>query len=137
VKVSQNEITECGAGIIVDYWSEYVFIQYNSIMNSNETMWIGENGGGCQYINVSKNNFINNSQGICLIYADYSVIEQNNFINIGFPNSFLLFCKQVKWISNYWSSWKWRIPKPIIDIKWPFFPMLAFDWYPAVEPYEW
>ena len=91
--------------------------------------------------NVIKCNTISGSdKGILLTGSNFTVIQQNNFIenrcDAVFENSVHTW-----WIVNYWDEWRGFGPKFItgnISLPWGnsrIIPWVNFDWFPAQEPY--
>ncbi len=106
---------------------------------------------------VEKNNIYHNGYGIYLIEGRENSFINNNLIdndcNAGFsqtletddPNPPHPLCNT--WCANYWSDWKFPIPKPIkgkLEMIIPLFgdyygislPWFMFDFHPAMEPYK-
>ncbi len=112
------------------------FNEYNSITNN----FISDNKNGSQlqafaYGEVTGNTFQDNQEyALCLmLWCNENKITRNNFIN---NNKDVLFFTSVlnTWLLNYWDRPR-VLPKPIFGIM-GVVPWLAFDWRPALAPYD-
>ena len=101
--------------------------------------------------NIIGNDFENNGIGISFFHASSTVINQNNFIKNRRDATFSIESRSQgnTWDGNYWGRPR-ILPKPLlhIGIYWIiepsyykpglplFYPWLAFDWHPALKPYD-
>ena len=93
---------------------------------------------------ISKNEIMDNLNGLFLHDSNDNIIKNNNFIG-NIKNVDFLDCKNTKWNNNYWERSK-IFPKIIIGsitIRPPgwgtpglYFPWFNFDWRPLKEPYN-
>jgi len=157
--IYENYVKSCDIGISVDF-SESLIVSNNTILNCTLGIWdvvtrnvtITENrieGNGKGYgieveLTMSKNyikrnSIANNSVGVYLFFALFSVVRENNFIGNQRQASFFDSFFSV-WHQNYWNQ-SHLSPKIIrggVGSQWipPMIPLINFDWHPAQEPYD-
>jgi parallel beta-helix repeat protein len=149
--ITNNYVTNClGDGILIDgMWSIgsiktnllYPRYENNSISQNTITSnrWGIEVNSGPVTTKIYENNITDNHElGILISFAWKTEITRNNFIN-NYNNAYFnvdLFTQLLKnsWNNNYWGESK----KVIVTIQGTFIylPLIAFDWHPAQEPYD-
>jgi parallel beta-helix repeat protein len=156
-QISENYVKDGAYGIMV-LDSDSVIVSNNTIHDYLEGVYIGSSknviirgnvidGGegvgidvwGFKKISIKRNTIKNYLNGISLNDAFFSVVQENNFLNIDefdarFGSSFFTV-----WQRNYWNQSR-LLPKVIhgwlghglIPIPW----FNNYDWHPAQEPYD-
>jgi parallel beta-helix repeat protein len=89
---------------------------------------------------IYENNITDNHElGILIVIAWKTEITRNNFINnVNDAYFFVDLCTQLlknSWDNNYWGESR-KVFVPIHGTFADIFPLLAFDWHPAQEPYD-
>jgi len=157
--IYENYVKSCDIGISIDF-SESIIVSNNTILNCTLGIWdvvtrnvtITDNriegnrkGIGIEveltiFKNyIKRNSIANNSVGVYLFFALFSVVRENNFIGNQQQASFFDSFFSV-WHQNYWNQ-SHLSPKLIlggVGSQWipPRIPIINFDWHPAQEPYD-
>ena len=80
-----------------------------------------------------KNNSLQNTLNLLLLASNRNKIMGNEFIKKQSMHAFFINSALNLWLRNYWSNWRFRIPKPVFGIKISkgmIIPWLNFDWMP-------
>jgi len=160
VTISDNVITGCSPyGIYIGTtWlgneSNECTIHDNFFISNNDALTVI---GGGRLVSIDHNQFENNYLGISTRYTR-ATISRNNFINnsghiaLLWETVFLtlpfVFYQTPSFSENYWDDWSGKGPQVIhgylyywihlssMSIRIPLFPIVQFDWHPAQEPYN-
>jgi parallel beta-helix repeat protein len=90
---------------------------------------------------ILNNNFLNNNNGITLLWLTINCfLQKNNFFN-NFCNAYFWNAFFNHWIKNFWDDWSGIGPYKIEGIFAPILPPIMinltnYDWNPAKEPYD-
>ena len=146
--ISNNNVDNNKVGIGILGYSTDNSIKNNSINKNTFGIRIYESNPLLSSTNIIQwNNIMNNSCGLFLPLAKGYVILCNNFIMNLRDIRTLMY--RNSWDGNYWGRPR-ILPKPIVYFEhfWIIdptyykpglfflYPLLAFDWHPAQEPYE-
>ena len=141
--ISWNTITDnSGSGIYFQWGpSAYNTIEYNNISQNRHGIAFFQWAYSYDTV-IADNNILNNSgTGITLSDCSHYQIVRNNLINNGKNADFVDYSlTRNRWDGNYWSDYRGSgfFPKIIRGTTGPFsfFPWCAFDWHPALKPYD-
>jgi len=115
------------------------FIAYNNITGCWDTGIVIASRLSIDKNIIYRNNFYRNGvHAIWIADSFANMIAENNFIEhpvtASFENAWNV------WLHNYWDGWRSPIPKPIYGYiegfgGTPLFPLINFDWHPALKPF--
>jgi nitrous oxidase accessory protein NosD len=88
---------------------------------------------------IIQNNITDNKFGVFLIFCDFAIIKENNFIN-NFMNAKFDTARLNRWKNNYWDDYYGILPFKVIFgifiVKFIPITTINIDFHPAKEPYD-
>ncbi|HVQ00487.1 MAG TPA: right-handed parallel beta-helix repeat-containing protein [Candidatus Thermoplasmatota archaeon] len=156
--ISHNNLTNANVGVYLEGECQHMTIVGNTFSHCGDLIlsW------GTSYMDIRRNNFINNRKkdfGIDLTMNRWVQVVENNFINSTVSCSWAWWGFHVVWDRNYWGHPR-LLPKPIYnrlrfflryllvyiinrgpwEPQYPYIVLVPFslkyDWHPAQQPYD-
>ncbi|MCD6481479.1 MAG: right-handed parallel beta-helix repeat-containing protein [Thermoplasmata archaeon] len=150
-KILYNEICHNGQEGLIAADTSYNIIAHNNISSNGRSGIVLKSAYSSPLItygNIIYRNMIayNKDKGVYLLGSgsNNSIVE-NNIVENGINARFSFYRHSYEghpyentWDRNYWSDWRFSLPKPIFGRIWEPFrhKWVVFDFNPAMEPYE-